>query len=155
MIFSTRSIFVALYLGITAFVNGHGIESQPGDSWQVRHMKEEHGFDEFDALSFFQLHDMDGSNVWSKSDILNLYGLLNQEFVGDGSGMGKHEQSTEVKEETKNRVLDGVLALADYDKDGVISLEEWKRFSDAGNELPDFGLGPGHHGDYEYEYEGQ
>lgn len=151
---------VALCLGSAALVQAHGsdhgsdhVESDPNDSWQVRHMKEEHGFDEFDSLSFFKLHDLDGSDVWSKSDILNLYGLLNQEFVGDGSGMGKHEESTEIKEETKKKVLDTVLLLIDTNKDNQVSLEEWKSFSDAGNELPDFGLGPGHHGDYEYEYE--
>lgn len=155
MLFSLKSSLAAvLCLGTVVLVHGHGVPSNPGDSWQVRHMKEEHGFDEFDALSFFQLHDLDGSDVWSKSDILNLYGLLNQEFVGDGSGMGNHDQSTDIKEETKKRVLDSVLTLVDYDKNGEISLKEWKRFSDAGNELPDFGLGPGHHGDYEYEYEG-
>lgn len=155
MVSGLKSTVAAFALAASALVQAHGVDSDPNDSWQVRHMKEEHGFDSFDAMSFFKLHDMGGKDVWTQTDILNLYGLLNVEFVGDGSGMGKHEDSTPVKEETKKKVLDTVLGLVDYDKDGKVSLEEWKRFSDAGNELPDFGLGPGHHGDYEYEYEGE
>lgn len=157
MVFNLKSVLIAVCLGSAIAVHGHGSGEHGSDtsgSWQVRHMRDEHNIDEFDALSFFTLHDMSGKDIWTKSDILNLYGLLNQEFVGDGSGMGKHEESTEIKEDTKNMVTDKVLALVDADKNGVISLEEWKSFSDAGNELPDFGLGPGHHGDYEYEYEG-
>jgi len=41
----------------------------------------------------------------------------------------------------------------DFDHDGKISMEEFQSFSSGGNTLPDFGLGPGHHGDDEYEYE--
>jgi hypothetical protein len=43
--------------------------------------------------------------------------------------------------------------MVDTDNDGIISIDEWKSFMARGGELPDFGLGPGHHGDYEYEYE--
>lgn len=124
------------------------------DSWQVKHMKSEHGFDNFDALSFFKLHDADRSNTWTGDDILNLYGLQNKNIqVGDGTGMGKMEETKEISDETKNAVVKQVLALIDINKDGVISLDEWRIFTDKGGELPDFGLGPGHHGDYEYEYE--
>lgn len=151
MVALTKTFLLALCAGSGALA--HGVESDPNDSWQVRHMKEEHGFDSFDTMSFFQLHDMSRKNVWTTNDILNLYGLLNQEFVGDGSGMGKHDESTVIKQETKHKVTSTVLALIDTDKDGKISMDEWMQFSNAGNELPDFGLGPGHHGDYEYEYE--
>lgn len=151
MVALTKTLSFALCA--SSSVLAHGIESDPNDSWQVRHMKEEHGFDSFDAMSFFKLHDMSGKDVWGKNDILNLYGLLNQEFVGDGSGMGKHDESKVIKDETKDKVTSTVLALIDADKDGKISIDEWMQFSNAGNELPDFGLGPGHHGDYEYEYE--
>ena len=41
----------------------------------------------------------------------------------------------------------------DLDSDGAITLEEFLAFHDAGNKLPDFGLGVGAHGDDEYEYE--
>lgn len=128
-------------------------EKRPGEAWQVWHMREEHALDEFDSVSFFTLHDLDGSGTWTPNDVLNLYGLLNEKFVGDGDGMGEHKDSRELPQETKELVLKTVLDLVDYNKDGIISQDEWKQFSDAGNVLPDFGLGSGHHGDYEYEYE--
>ncbi|KAA8915519.1 hypothetical protein TRICI_002324 [Trichomonascus ciferrii] len=130
------------------------VAKKPGeDSWQVRHMREEHMMDSFDALSFFTLHDSDGSKTWTDNDILNLYGLLKDRVVGDGSGLGKADQNAEITEETKDFVLKTVLGMVDADNDGVITLDEWRVFTDKGGELPDFGLGPGHHGDYEYEYE--
>ncbi|CAN6631822.1 hypothetical protein TRVA0_013S01486 [Trichomonascus vanleenenianus] len=130
------------------------VTPKPGEaSWQVRHMKEEHMIDSFDALSFFTLHDSDGSNTWTTNDIINLYGLLKEQVVGDGTGMGKHEQTEGIPQATKDFVLKTVLDMIDTDRDGVITLEEWRVFTQKGGELPDFGLGPGHHGDYEYEYE--
>ena len=36
---------------------------------------------------------------------------------------------------------------------GSVSRDEWMRQIQAGKRLPDFGYGPGHHGDIEYEYE--
>lgn len=129
-------------------------EKRADESWQSWHMREEHGLEDFDSLSFFTLHDLDGSKTWTSSDILNLYGLLNKnEVVGAGDGMGAHESSVEITQETKDMVSKTILDLMDYNRDGIISEEEWQQFSKAGNTLPDFGLGPGHHGDYEYEYE--
>lgn len=46
-----------------------------------------------------------------------------------------------------------VLDMFDINKDGVISAEEFHRKDAEGVKLPDFGMGPGHHGDDEYEYE--
>jgi hypothetical protein len=43
--------------------------------------------------------------------------------------------------------------MFDIDKDGVISAEEFRQKDAQGVKLPDFGMGPGHHGDDEYEYE--
>lgn len=117
-------------------------------------MKSEHGFDNFDALSFFKLHDADRSETWTRDDILNLYGLQNKNIqVGDGTGMGTMDETKEITQEVKDNVVNKVLALIDKNRDGVISLDEWRIFTANGGELPDFGLGPGHHGDYEYEYE--
>ncbi|ANB15852.1 Ssp120p [Sugiyamaella lignohabitans] len=146
---------VLLALGDLVSVNAADGQTQQVEqlSWQVRHMKEEHGFDQFDALSFFTLHDSDGSKTWTSNDILNLYGLLNDKVVGDGTGMGKHEETENIPQSTKDHVLKTVLGMIDTDNDGIISLEEWRIFTERGGELPDFGLGPGHHGDYEYEYE--
>lgn len=128
-------------------------KKDPNEPWQVWHMREEHGIDDFDPLSFFTLHDLDGSGTWTPNDVLNLYGLLNDKIVGDGTGMGEHKDTADIPKATKEIVLKSVLGLVDYNKDGIISQDEWKQFSDSGNVLPDFGLGPGHHGDYEYEYE--
>lgn len=140
---------VAVFIGSAA-----AIKADASDSWQVLHMKEEHGIASFDAYSFFTLHDIDGSKTWTKDDILNLYGLLRDHNVGSGDGMGSHDEKTErIPQATKDKVANDVLALIDTDKDGIVSLEEWRIFTDKGGELPDFGLGPGHHGDYEYEYE--
>jgi hypothetical protein len=52
-----------------------------------------------------------------------------------------------------DEVVNGVLALFDKDKSGTVSYAEFLLGSDHGLKLPDFGLGPGHHGDDEYEYE--
>ncbi|VVT56230.1 uncharacterized protein SAPINGB_P004905 [Magnusiomyces paraingens] len=129
-------------------------EKRPDESWQAWHMREEHALDSFDSASFFTLHDLDGSGTWTPNDILNLYGLLNDKMVGAGDGMGEHKESKEIPQATKDLVLKTVLEMVDTDGDGVISQEEWRKFSEEDKKLlPDFGLGPGHHGDYEYEYE--
>ena len=61
-------------------------------------------------------------------------------------------ESTPVsKREEVTRV---VFQLYDIDHNGVIEKGEWATKTDEENvRLPDFGLGPGHHGDDEYEYE--
>lgn len=45
------------------------------------------------------------------------------------------------------------MQLLDHNGDGMITREEWMKFVADGGVLPDFGTGPGHHGDDEYEYE--
>jgi hypothetical protein len=46
-----------------------------------------------------------------------------------------------------------VLELYDKDRSGTISFAEFLVGDAHGIKLPDFGYGPGHHGDDEYEYE--
>ena len=46
-----------------------------------------------------------------------------------------------------------MLELFDKDLSGTISFAEYTIGSAHGIKLPDFGFGPGHHGDDEYEYE--
>lgn len=53
----------------------------------------------------------------------------------------------------KNAVVNEVLRLFNPSGSGSISLDEWRNQNQAGVRLPDFGYGPGHHGDLEYEYE--
>lgn len=45
------------------------------------------------------------------------------------------------------------MEMIDKNDDGLISHDEWMQFSNGGGQLPDFGLGPGHHWDMETEYE--
>lgn len=143
-----------LIAALLAAAAGHSIETDPNDSWQVRHMKLEHGADSFEPKAFFLQHDSDNTRTWTRDDVLFLYGLQNKnEIVGDGSGMGTKEQSKGVDEATKDKVWNKILELMDTDKNGIIDMDEWRNFVQDGGELPDFGLGPGHHGDYEYEYE--
>lgn len=53
----------------------------------------------------------------------------------------------------KDAVVNEVLRLFNPSGTGTISRDEWIRQFQAGVRLPDFGHGPGHHGDIEYEYE--
>jgi hypothetical protein len=46
-----------------------------------------------------------------------------------------------------------VFKIFDPTQTGRITKEAFIEKSRAGQQLPDFGLGPGHHGDDEYEYE--
>lgn len=73
-------------------------------------------------------------------DILRTYGLL------DAS-------TASIPELKKKGVVDTVLSLFDTDGSGAITKEEFVSKWEQGQRLPDFGMGPGHHGDDEYEYE--
>lgn len=63
------------------------------------------------------------------------------------------EESADVPAAKREEVTREVFKLFDVDKNGVIEKDEWMDKSGQGVRLPDFGLGPGHHGDDEYEYE--
>lgn len=64
------------------------------------------------------------------------------------------ESNKHVTDERKKEIVDEILRLVDNNKDGVINRDEFEVFiSQEGGTLPDFGTGPGHHGDDEYEYE--
>ncbi|OCK77403.1 EF hand domain-containing protein [Lepidopterella palustris CBS 459.81] len=108
--------------------------------WATRHMAEEHHISSFDAGVFFSLHDYDSSGSWSPEDVRRTYGLMD-------------ESTNNVPEEKKSDVVRTVMDLYDVDKSGTISYAEFTAANAKGVVLPDFGLGPGHHGDDEYEYE--
>jgi hypothetical protein len=101
---------------------------------------EEHHISDFDASSFFAIHDYDNTGFWDRKDIHKTYGLA------DVSAKG-------ISQEKQDEVVNKVLDLMDTDKDGLVSREEFVDFIGAGKTLPDFDLGPGHHGDIEFEYE--
>lgn len=128
---------------------------QPG-TWQVRHLDidgppyfisntcpyqlEEHHISSFDAGSFFNLHDYDSTNEWTRDDLLKTYGLLDQ-------------STSQIAQSEKDAGIQKVIALFDRDQSGTISFAEYTVGVAQGLTLPDLGFGPGHHGDDEYEYE--
>jgi len=131
-------------VGLTGLVVAHGGHEQqpiPADAdWATRHMAEEHHISSFDAGSFFNLHDYDSSNEWTPDDIMKTYGL-------------KDESTRHISQGDKDAAVRKVIELYDRDNSGTISFSEYVTGEAQGLKLPDFGYGPGHHGDDEYEYE--
>ncbi|ODQ52104.1 hypothetical protein SAICODRAFT_30888 [Saitoella complicata NRRL Y-17804] len=106
-------------------------------NWVQNHMKEEHQMEYFDWDAFFRLHDLDSDGVLDSQDVRAIYGLDN------------------VKDLTPERKLEiekTVFAALDADRNGAITLQEFKSFMDANGDLPDFGF-EGHHGDDELEFD--
>jgi hypothetical protein len=101
---------------------------------------EEHHINGFDATTFFNLHDYDSTGLWTSQDIKRTYGLMDP-------------SSAHITPTKKDLVVSTVLDMFDIDKDGAISLAEFLQKDGENVKLPDFGMGPGHHGDDEYEYE--
>lgn len=152
-----------LYLSV---VCGHDAHINPQDknsdlkqrmpkdtTWEAWHMESEHGVQEYDAASFFTLHDMRAAKEWDQRDILNLYGVLRESVIGDGDGLGTHDESEGVSDRTRDFIVKSVLDLVDANRDGKISLDEWLAFKKAGGVLRDHDVGVGHHLDFEKEYE--
>ena len=147
------SCYLLTYLITQVVAHGDHNEAHKkpdGLSWQNWHMIEEHQMDQVRTDLFFKIHDLQNKGTWSRDDILNLYGLLRESVVGDGSGMGEHSHQQEsITQEAKDHVVNSILELIDSDGDRhMISLNEWRQFSKKG-ELPDFGYGQGHHLDFE------
>ena len=63
------------------------------------------------------------------------------------------ESAKDVSEQSRLEVVNKILGLYDADNSQTVSSEEFLAASREGVTMPDFGLGPGHHGDDEYEYE--
>ena len=103
-------------------------------------LTDEHHISNFDGGAFFQLHDFDDNGYWDFDEIYTTYGL-------------KHESTNHIEKDRKDSVIRQVLSLLDRNQDGQVTKEEWMAFVAGGGKLPDFGMGPGHHGDDEYEYE--
>lgn len=122
----------------------HGDHEQmpiPADAdWATRHMIEEHHISTYDAGAFFNLHDFDGSGQWTTEDIGKMYGMY-------------HVSTASIEQNAKLDAIRKVLDLFDRDRSNSISMAEFIIGDGQGIKLPDFGFGPGHHGDDEYEYE--
>ncbi|KAH8678243.1 putative calcium ion binding protein [Xylariales sp. PMI_506] len=136
-----------LTLGIIAGAAAHGdhehsqapVVDQNAD-WMTKHMAEEHHITDFDASSFFTLHDYDGDGHWEPSEIGRTYGL-------------EDESNANILASRREEVIQHVLSLLDSNYDGWVSREEFVSYINGGHTLPDMQTGPGHHGDDEYEYE--
>lgn len=163
-----QMVLLPLLLTLSTLVVAHGnheagynrneeynevIPEEYGGSWQKWHMAHEHGLDDFTPEAFFQLHALTEHNYITPKDILRMYGLQRDEVVGQGDGMGDHDNSEKISKELRGRVVETVLSQIDTNNDGKISMTEWVEFSGKGGEFPDFGLGPGHEYDFEEEYE--
>lgn len=94
----------------------------------------------FDASSFFTLHDFNNDGLWTEDEIRRTYGLDDVSLK-------------DTPEQTKNDGVQKVMALFDPDGTGQITRPQFLKHIKDGKTLPDLGLGPGHHGDMEYEYE--
>lgn len=124
-----------------------------GLTWEQWHMKQEHGLDEFTPEVFFDLHDIKSKGYLDKNDVLNAYGLSRDEVVGKGDGLGSHDDSEVIDEEKKASIFSKIMLLMDSDIDQKITREEYLKFAENGEGFPDLGVGVGHHGDFEHEYE--
>lgn len=122
-------------------------------SWQRWHMAHEHDLDDFTPDAFFQIHAVSDPTYITPKDILRMYGLQRDEIVGQGDGMGGHDESELISPTLKQDVVNKVMGMIDANHDGKISMDEWLDFSTNGGEFPDFGIGPGHEYDFEEEYE--
>jgi len=147
MIFSSfvRDSLLLLALVKTAFAHGYHSNAQQepmgAKDWATEHMREEHHIDNFDANSFFTLHDFDNNGVWTPDEVRRLYGL-------------DDESNKDVTEARRQQIIHDVFNIYDEGGTGQITREEWLyNLNERDRRLPDFGLGPGHHGDDEYEYE--
>ncbi|KAJ9654406.1 hypothetical protein H2198_006568 [Neophaeococcomyces mojaviensis] len=125
----------------TVFAHGsHGSDEPRPDDWALWHLEEEHHISNFDAPSFFTLHDFNNDGVWTDDEVRKMYGMDDVSL--------KDTSAT-----AKNNAVRHVFSLFDPEGTNQISREQFLRRIKDGKKLPDFGFGPGHHGDIEYEYE--
>ncbi|KAK6066612.1 calcium-binding protein [Seiridium cupressi] len=139
------TVLVALALASGALAHGdHSASQKPivdkNANWITKHMAEEHHITDFDASSFFLLHDYDNDGKWEPEEILRTYGLYD-------------ESNQNISPQRRAEISRQILALLDTDGSGAITRDEFVIFINEGKTLPDLGTGPGHHGDDEYEYE--
>ena len=146
-----RALLLPVLL-LTPFILAHGEPPQVpigAEDWATLHMTSEHHISNFDPLSFFNLHDYDTDGIWEPQEILRTYGMA----PGSTDGVGGPGATGNVDENRRNEIVQTTLADFDTNGDGVIQKEEWVEGSRQGRRLRDWGHGPGHHGDDEYEYE--
>ncbi|AMD20036.1 HCL115Cp [Eremothecium sinecaudum] len=124
-----------------------------GKSWEEWHMEHEHQMKEYDAETFFDLHDLNKKGYFDSNDILSMYGLARSEVVGAGDGMGSHDNSEAVDKSLGDRVVKFIMDFLDVDSNNRITKQEFLEYAKGGKKFPDLGVGVGHHSDFEEEYE--
>lgn len=124
----------------------------PAD-WPSLHMRSEHHIAHYDARTFFTLHDYDADGLWEPGEILRTYGCAPASTNGLGGPGAALPDGGRVPEHLQDALLADVRARFDADGDGVVSAAEWEGAWARGERLQDWGWGPGHHGDDEWEYE--
>ncbi|KIW63791.1 hypothetical protein PV04_08763 [Phialophora macrospora] len=134
----------AALLALTVVASAHGVHPDekvnPTDDWALFHMQEEHHISNFDPASFFSLHDFNNDGSWTPDEVRRIYGL-------------DDESLKDTPADEKDKAILEVFKIFDPYQSGFITREQWTTKVNEGKKLPDFGLGPGHHGDDEYEYE--
>ncbi|KAB8342747.1 hypothetical protein FH972_022345 [Carpinus fangiana] len=122
--------------------------------WTVAHMESEHHIQTFDASTFFSLHDYDSDGVWEPEEILRTHGLAPGSTNGVGGPGAAMPDGEPVPQDRRDALLNDILARFDANNDRMITREELTQAWDGrGERLKDWGIGPGHHGDDEWEYE--
>ncbi|KAL9061157.1 MAG: hypothetical protein Q9162_000302 [Coniocarpon cinnabarinum] len=149
---NTGGLLLLSLLTLAAPSLAHGNHDQApltSDDWATLHMVSEHHISSFDSLSFFNLHDYDADGIWEPQEILRTYGMA----PGSTDGTGGPGATGDVSERRKEEIVEWTLREFDGNRNGVVEKDEWVAGWDQGKRLKDWGHGPGHHGDDEYEYE--
>lgn len=94
----------------------------------------------FDPASFFSLHDFNNDGYWTPDEIRRFYGLDDESLQSASA-------------DKKDELVMDVLKVFDVSGSGLITRDDWLQGIREGKKLPDSEMGPGHHGDDEYEYE--
>ncbi|KAA8899951.1 hypothetical protein FN846DRAFT_782078 [Sphaerosporella brunnea] len=135
---------LALLLLLGSLAASHGTHTPAVDSsatWAEQHLASEHHINNYDAGAFFTLHDFDFNGALSREELLRTYGLRSR------------ENPPAPGHRSEDEIWATVAGLTGVNADGEIGHDQWMLWARRGGVLPDFGTGPGHHGDDEWEYE--
>ena len=71
----TRCGILCAAVSLVASHGSHKSSGNTADSWAEYHMAEEHHLSNFDAASFFKLHDFNSDGWWTPDEVRRMYGL--------------------------------------------------------------------------------
>jgi hypothetical protein len=93
-------ILFALGCTIVGFVAAHGSHEKNENkaaSWAEYHMIEEHHISNFDAPSFFTLHDFNGDGIWTADEVRRTYGLDDESLKDTAASVKDKGEFTAVR----------------------------------------------------------